>query len=42
MKTIQIKLTNSQYFKLMKEADKFNTTPSNMARVKVAIGSPLT
>ena len=27
MKTIQIKLTNSQYFKLMKEANKFNTTP---------------
>jgi hypothetical protein len=40
MKTISIKLTNQQYFKLMKEADRYKTTPSNMARVKVAIGSP--
>jgi len=41
MKTISIKLTNQQYFKLMKDANKFNTTPSNMARVKVALGDPL-
>jgi len=41
MKTISIKLTNQQYFKLMKEANKFNTTPSNMARVKVALGDHL-
>jgi len=40
MKTIQIKLTNQQYFKLMKEADRYHTTPTNMARVKVAIGDP--
>ena len=41
MKTIQIQLTNQQYFKLMKEADRYKTTPTNMARVKVAIGDPL-